>query len=277
MNRISCIVCGCIIIGLITLFTIAFVVTRKWEQENFSGGEHSTRSLYMKSDNVDTFDSDVQVMSTTLKDRMEPLLMKRCYQLPPRKKLKMNCYNYEKIVQTNRFDMVVSKIKDDIKMFRRKIRRRIKGSVYVLVTQAPYMRDANGKEMVVQYHIGSYLQSPVNVMKNEEQNTFDQQLMFYYRLYFTNYSDKAFPRLTPFDVLKYLKKYESSKSQCYVSCANDSMDSYCGCMNLKLPYKASCVATPLTGSQDKAEPADFTILYEVNPNSTLFANDDLFA
>jgi len=281
MKQITCAIAAFIMMVVIVVFVCAYVFIHRNKTESFVS-TMSSRSLYMTSEN---FDADVEVMRTMLKDKDESLLMKRCYQFPIDTAIMQNdfdCLWTFSFVLSDRFDKVVEDMRQSLIRIRKQFGK-IKGQPYVMVSQAPYMRDEKGNIIVVQYNINSYLQTPINVMKKDEDpDGFSKKLFYIYYIFFPDHRENGEQRSYPFDIISYFKKYESRKGQCFVACTNDSTSSYCGCLSLnnrdrwQWPYYSSCASTPLDGNTKEAQEANFYILYEINKKSNMFIADDLF-
>jgi hypothetical protein len=130
-----------------------------------------------------------------------------------------------------------------------------------MIAQAPFMRDEKGNVITVQYNSGSYVQEPVNYMKN---NADKQPIFFTVTLYFTMYFKNKQQRTFPYDLKSVLRRYSTRKQQCFMSCYNDSNNNYCGCINTTTPYVSKCASTPASGDIKKVEPANFRALYIIN-------------
>lgn len=276
-------VMGAIYICLfVSLVAIAYTILAPRLRESFqvSSGT-SSRSLYRTSK---TFDNDVAALSTVLTDSDDALLMAGCYQFStnqtPDKLIPQDCLFSFFELYTNTFDEVREKIITSLQSFiTSTLKTKLSGDAYVLLSQSPYMRDSNGNVITTQYNISSY-----NFEPKVGPNLNDTPLYVRYYVILPQYDRNYNRKQTATAISSILNSYRTNKDQCFVKCVNDNTNSYCGCLNttknsVSQSYTSSCSSTPdLTGDTNKSVniPANFYIMYKVNPLSELVARSNIF-
>jgi len=231
----------------------------------------SSRDLYLSRSDKD-YDRAFEANRTTFDDKDETLLMNTCYQFPTNLNLQHDCYEVTFGMQVRNFTEVNNRIQNEVKLMRQQIGKRIKGPIYAMLSQAPFMRDEKGNVISVQYNIVDYNQSPVNVMKKGDDT--NVRLFISVTLYFTRYFKNRQERSNPYDLKGVLSGYISRKPQCYLSCFNDIDNKFCGCINQTSPYVSKCVGTPANGDLLKAAAANFRVLYLVNHRDPILVQAD---
>jgi hypothetical protein len=166
--------------------------------------------------------------------------------------------------------------------------KNLKDPAYVLIEQAPFMRDDQGNVVTMQYSTRIYLFEPVNVMRTGASTAdFNKPLFFRITIFLTNYYQNMSKRPSPLDIRMSLSPYRSKKDQCYISCIKDNTNSFCGCLNRdpvagdNQSYASKCSSTPLpiNGGQvdmSKNIEADFAILYAINTRASMLVSMNLF-
>jgi hypothetical protein len=275
------------LLTFILLGVVAYVLLMPKNRETFES--ETSRSLYKKSYD---FENAMKLNSTVLADRDDMLHMAGCYQVSPtdtkRSMIPSDCLIINFNMYTNSFDDVRARIVDELMKVKQRVGKSLEGPTFVLVEQSPFMRDSKGNVITVQYTISDYLDEAVNVMKKGSDGAvFDQPLYIRVTLYLTQYYTNYTKRSSPMDILTPLNPYKTRKDQCFVSCPNDSSNSFCGCLNKTIDpkdpksYVAACSSTPLPTNNKapdttKAVPADFMILYKINPAASVLAKNALF-
>lgn len=247
--------------------------------ERFQETSKSSRSLYRTSKN---FLSDLNTYFSTLSDNNDILLMQSCVQFQQDSPawFRNDCYFTANATYSASFDQIRTKIVSNLQDFVSKNNGKpIKGDVYVILFQSPYMRDEAGNVLSMQYNVSSYDYSPVNIMKsgaNVKDTT--KPLMIGYFMFYVNYYMNMSER-PPFDIHSALSKFKVNKDQCFIGCQGDTTETYCGCVNTKAwsgdpnSYASSCSSTPLPNANGivdatKNVVADFFVLYKINRLST---------
>lgn len=253
--------------------------------EAFQNTSKSSRSLYRTSNN---YLSDLDKYFSTLSDKDDLLIMQGCYQAEMNKDLVPNpsCYFIMNSAFTSSFNDIRSKMITDLQNFISKNKGRpIKGDVYVLLSQAPYLRDDKGNVLSVQYNISGYDYNPVNVMKaGSNVKDVEKPVFIFYVMFFVNYTGSLeYTKQPSLDIVKKISKNQVNKEQCYIKCQGDTTDTYCGCLNFKAwkgapkSYDSVCSSTPLPDGNGMVDSkknvlSDFVILYKINRLSSVIAN-----
>lgn len=283
-KQISKLLLGALYILLfVCLAVLAYRMVAKHTRENFQVDTGtSSRSLYKISK---SFDNDVSSLSTVLTDADDSLLMAGCYQFGPEKQpneyLPQDCYVSTFGIYTNTFDDVRDTVLMTLQgIATNNLKTKISGDAYVVVSQSPYMRDSNGNVITTQYNISTYNFEP-KVGPNLSETQLFMRVYLILPLYDRNLKRKA----TSTGVPSIFNSFRTNKDQCFVKCVNDNTNSYCGCLNTtkdpkqSLSYTSSCSSTPdLAGDTNKSKnvPANFFIMYRVNPLSTIVAASNIF-
>lgn len=264
-----------IILGIITFLVLM-------PRKRIEGFENvSSRSLYKTSNN---FESDVSGLATILADANDSLITAGCYQFDGTKAIQTympkDCLWTSFGIYTSSFDEVRSKILSTLKTVAGRVDgKRIDSQIFVLISQAPYMRDDNGNVIAVQYNISSYGFNP-----KFGKNTSSMPLYIEVYIIISDYDKWYKKKSISTNVLAALSAYRTNKDQCFVKCVNDTTSSYCGCLNTtrnrnKQSYTASCSSTPdLKGDTNTSinKPANFGVLYRINPTARLMAESSIF-
>lgn len=275
----------------VLLGTLIFIllIPKTSLKDHFQLQNQTSRSLYQSSNK---FESDMKTLFTTLNDNDDMLLMAGCYQLPPnnRSMFPKDCLQTSATLYTASFDEVRSKIMSMLL----ELKARNKGTnladpVYVLIEQAPYMRDDKGNVLSMQYNVRSYMFEPVNIMRTgASAEDLKRPLFVRITIFLTKYYNNMSPRLTPQDIRMTLFPYRSKKDQCYIGCIGDTSGSFCGCLNRDVvngdnkSYASKCSSTPIpvnggTVDMTKNVEADFAILYTLNTRASSIVSLNIFA
>ena len=232
-----------------------------------------------------SFDTDVFALATVLDDADDSLLMAGCYQFrtdkPPDDYLPQDCYVASIGIYTNTFSEVREKVLQTLQSLASTTpNKRLSDNAYVILSQSPYMRDSNGNVITPQYNISSY-----NFELKVGQNLAETPLFIRMYIILPMYDRNLVKKTTPTDVTTLLLGLRTNKDQCFVKCIGDNTKSYCGCLNTNInasqpnSYTSSCSSTPdLTGDTNKSVniPANFFIMYRVNPLSPVVAASNIF-
>lgn len=240
----------------------------------------TSRSLYRTSTN---FDKDVSGLATVLADREDFLQMTACYQFDPAVDPRTyfpKCYISSFGVYTNSFEEIRAKIISTLKTIaERASTKPLQGNIYILIQQSPYMRDDAGNVIAVQYNISSYDFNP-KVGKDAS----GQPLYVRAYIILEKYTSDLRLSTSPSNVVMTLLPLKTNKDQCFLKCVNDNTSSYCGCLNLtpvsnaSQSYTAACSSTPdRIGNTDTNVnvPADFAILYRINPFAKVMVENSI--
>lgn len=266
---------------LLGALTFAMLVPKPREQFQVDMNI-SSRTLYRTSRN---FDSEVGSLSTVLSDRDDAFTMAGCFQFKadkdPRDYLPQDCYINDFGMYTNSFDELRDRVMITLQNLSiSTIKDKIAGEALVLVSQSPYMRDNNGNVIAVQYNISSY-----NFEPKVGSNLSETPLFFRVYIMLPSYDRNLVRKNAPSSIMPFLSTYRTNKDQCYVKCVNDTTGSYCGCLNTKKvnnlanSYSSSCSSTPdLSGDTNKSIniPANFAVMYKVNPLAQVVAEAGIF-
>jgi hypothetical protein len=276
----------------VVVATILFIllVPKKRESFQLQTPLMSSRQLYQVSDN---YEADLLSRFTTMSDNDDMLIMAGCYQLPlkgsnaPRLE---DCFMFGLEMYTASFEDVRVRIVEELQKIKSTRNRNIPlvDPAYVIIGQAPYMRDESGNIITMQYNVRSYGLNPVNVMRTGATvDEFKKPLLFKVFVILAAYYGNMSRRPTPIDVKTPLLPFRSKKDQCYISCIGDVTNSYCGCVNTTQrssdpkTYSSKCSSTPLpvNGVVDttKNEEFDFAIMYAINPRSSVLLKAGVFA
>lgn len=292
-----------IIIAVLLLLIIVFisVVPRK-KYEYFESlnpitalAGDSTQSYYYRARSLTEFDNNVSQNFNAMVDyTTSMLLMKRCYAM--REKLLQEFENdirdpvyIKKIsVYTNDFADVEQKILDALIEFAdRQPTGKIKGDVYVLISQQPYYRNADGTEISLDSTTINERHN-YNTPKYTGKAVIDDHPIYYsVILFFAAYGiDGSYMACKDgfYRTMQLLDQNNvSNENQCFITCANND-NKFCGCATgtapgasddnktaareaNTTPYDSMCLginADP--NDKTKITPTTYFILYIVNQN-----------
>lgn len=254
-------------------------------------GMSSSRTLYRTSNN---FEADMIARFNALSDNDDMLLMSGCYQLTPKALITMkkpDCFTRSFTLYTNTFDEVRARIVSELQDIVRKDNKgaRLMDPAFVMIQQAPYMRDDAGNVITMQFNTRSYNLMPVNLMRTgATMDDTKRPLFFRAMIYLTKYTPNMQRRTHELDIKTSMLPYRSKKDQCFIACTGDTTGSYCGCANTDInesdskSYAAKCSSTPISLSGEavdmtKNEEADFAILYTINSRSSTIVRANVFS
>jgi len=204
------------IIALLVLVAASYMLAPRSVRERFALGDTegngvSSTALFVKSADLGTYRKNLAKFNDVRDDATDVLVANTCYQLPAHGIMLLSrafaisgtLYTRLQFV-TFSGDEIKSKIVQSVlDMQSRLPSQRIIGPVHVLLTQAPFYRDDQGREMSIQYTIRDYLSKPYNVMRDGgQQNTEDLPPIFVTAfIVFAGFTSAREPRLGgPFNI-----------------------------------------------------------------------------
>ena len=155
--------------------------------------------------------------------------------------------------------------------------KQMRGPIYVLVLQAPYLRvideNCNVRDLSVQFNVKDYQQLGY-LMKMEESdvariqypngcpqvNTSLEKTKVVFYLLYPAYNNKIRPAYLNWENIKcnmmFLLNQREFEDKCFIKC-KDSSQYVCGCLNQNEPYKSRCIET-------NGDLINYGILYLIN-------------
>jgi hypothetical protein len=269
------------IILLVILLIPRKIVNEKFEQLR----GYTSETIYRDTKDIVKYDKRMEDPSfmSTIDDQNDPLIMKRCYQIPNlviedlKNGIKNNLYcatsTYDII--TNNFTDVINKIILDIQTVHdTTIKGLIHGPIYIWITQVPYFKNDKGEDISLQsFNTSDFKFQPYYDQKNMTNNP---TIYYYCAIFYARYTPTW--KLTENDLFKKSVMsqldmyYTSFEPQCYmVGVGNtDGPFKYAGCASsdarVNGTYSASCLG-PKQGNNllqlDKEDKKN-TIVYVIN-------------
>lgn len=282
-----------------TLATPAAAVAEGFETMTLPPGVGiSTTSLFASTTDDATFEKELYARRDVIDDRDDLLHARDCYQLPPdgvnrlRDGFKRAGVLYSELsMLTFSGDEIKTKIAQDILDKQKLIRgNKIRGPIYVFLTQAPFYRDPAGREMTIQFTINDYLLKPYNLMKQTEPGEAPPPIFVTAFVVYTAYDHKRRQYKRPINLYdlsvrlpnsaRYtaLRTYRRRDRMCQIECPKTAAEYpfYCGCSTGTKPYASSCLG-PTTGAArnvDKVKKATFVFGYVANGTYPLFLKNN---
>ena len=294
---------------LILLIAGILLVPRKNTTEGFGvpvlTGKTS-ETIYRDTKDYKAYDKKIAdpTFMNSIDDSDSELIMSRCYQFTNNirigdiRKWMNDAINDNRenaigsrgfTVMTYNFTDVKNKIIEDIQSVHDTlIKGPINGPVYALITQVPYYKDAQGKDIVIQsFNVDGYNYQPSYTSDPKNMNG-NQPIYYLVWMFYGQYNNKNW-KMTSMDRFKqFMSTWDqwliSYEPQCYMVGAGntDGPFKYAGCSSsigkIDGVNTASCLG-PKRGNNtlqtDKLDPktteSSYTILYTINPKATSIA------
>lgn len=167
------------LVAALLLVAAAYMLAPRAAREAFiamraTGNGVSSTALFARSDSLASYRTNLAKFGDVRDDADDPLVADACYKMPPdglsvlEAALARSGTLYGKIqMHTISGDDLKTKIvQHALDAQKRAPGERLVGPVHVLLTQAPFYRDDEGREMMLQYTIRDYLSKPYNIMLN---------------------------------------------------------------------------------------------------------------
>lgn len=168
------------LVAALALVAASYMLAPRAAREAFlSGGPNvgvgvSSTGLFAQSGTLAAYRENLKKFSDVRDDASDALIAETCYQLPPDAialldaALTASGTLYSKLQMfTFSGDEIKTKIIQNVLDTQKRLKeQRVEGPVHVLLTQAPFYRDNEGREMSIQYTIRDYLSKPFNIMRN---------------------------------------------------------------------------------------------------------------
>lgn len=267
---------------VLALIMYVLLVPKYRETFQMPPSQQSSRTLYQKSTN---FDQDIKTMFSTLSDNGDMLIMSGCYQglptLDGTTRMTPDCLERSVRMYTASFNDVRVRIISELQDMKSKNKnQKFDDPAYVIISQAPYMRDEKGNVIAMQFTTSEYNYEPINFTKvGASANDANRPLYFFIHIILTKHYQNYEKRSgTPFDLKLSMFPYLSKSAQCFISCIGDTTDSFCGCLNRDVvlndnkSYASKCSSVPNAAWGPKPDikknvEADFSVMYALNTKS----------
>lgn len=271
-------------------------------------GAQSTESVYYNSTSYQAFDNTVGSIFNTLIDYSTSfLMMKRCYAIPNLKIESLfpngttggrdNYYMKRFGIYTNKFGEVEDKIYQTLLTFAdNQPTKLINGDVYVMITQQPYYRNADGTPISLDISIINDRHN-YNSPKNLNKGVIDAQPIYYqvYIIFGAYTADGTYDKCSDHfkNTMGVLDTYfYSRENQCFITTVDD-ISKFGGCATSAVttaskmskdaattantsPYDSMCLGPQFKDnnipyynkdySKPKILPTTYLILYIINQN-----------
>jgi hypothetical protein len=302
-----------LMILLILLIAGILLVPRKNTTEGFQVLTGKTsETIYRDTKDYKAYDKKVAdpTFMNSIDDSESELIMSRCYQWPDVRIEQFTRWMNDSIkdpktvgtrgftVMTYNFTDVKNKIIEDIERVKDTlIKDPINGPVYALITQVPYYKDAQGKDIVIQsFNVDGYNYQPTYTSDPKNMNG-NQPIYYLVWMFYGQYKNKQWT-MTRTDGFKQIMQIldqsgggsgglggggVSYEQQCYMAGAGSGgAFNYAGCSSsdgkINGVNSASCLG-PKAGNNilqtDKLDPkttkSSYAILYTINPKATSIA------
>jgi hypothetical protein len=292
-----------LLILLILLIAGILLVPRKNTTESFQVLTGKTsETIYRDTKDYKAYDKKVSdpTFMNSIDDSESELIMSRCYQWSDVTIENFSRWMNDSIkdpktvgirgftVMTYNFTDVKNKIIEDIQTVHDTlIKGPINGPIYTLITQVPYYKDAQGKDIVIQsFNVDGYNYQPTYTSDPKNMNG-NQPIYYLVWMFYGQYKNKKWT-MTRTDGFKQIMQILDQRSvsyeqQCYMAGAgNGGAFNYAGCSSsdgkINGVNSASCLG-PKAGNNTlqtdkldlKTTKSSYAILYTINPKATSIA------
>ncbi len=271
------------ILGMAALL-IYLSSTRRKKIENFISSV-SSYSLYMDNSSTD-FDKQMKTFKDTISDSKSLLHVYGCGIALGKSPNALREYVdtiadglyiiplEDSAMYTNHIESVTELIQRKIDIFYQNVTKgTIKGQIYVLLSQAPYYRDADNIPISLQYTATQYGYMPTNVMKDDI-NVIKPDIKLHGYMIFTAYDKNGTFIVSSEEREKMVRNIKKNCRQkqdlCFMRCPQ-SLNMPCGCASQdvddvkNIPYLSTCLDSGRPTKMSEGHPYTYAILYRVNP------------
>ena len=168
-------------------------------------------------------------------------------------------------VTTSDFQVVRARIVDSMqKRVDANAGVQLPGPVYVMLGQAPYYRDAEGRTISVQFNADTYGMDYYNREAQGSPPTIVVKVAVIFPM--LTHKGAYAPNRKWSDVvckLGWLLKSRSKETGCFLTCPGDRT-MFCGCLNQSSPYESRCLGPSTRKDKVKGTPMDHVLVYTVS-------------